>query len=177
MVNKCLIFILRNCWSARRLTSFGASKNMAMSIEGLKRRQILQALKVYKSLSDGNNLSICKVILLLFFPGRLCLVAVREGKVIGVELFYFNKRDVECGTVHEGYIGVIPEAQGGGIGTALRKKACRHFSKSGLLGISSRVSLNNTKSLKSAKNAGFSIQEEYYDSRLGEERCYLVFRF
>lgn len=89
-------------------------------------------------------------------------------------MFYFNQRDFIDGTIHEGFIGVLPEAEGQGTGTRLREAAIAYFSANNIQGISTRISKNNLKSFRSAKKLGFKVSEEYFDENSKETRYYLV---
>lgn len=113
------------------------------------------------------------------FGSKLLFVATdsNNDQIIGIDMFYFNPRDFNENTVHEGFIGVLPEYQGQGIATIMRQQAIKHFKKNGLAGISTRISKNNLGSLHSAEKLGFKPVEEYYDEAMGEERYYLVCKF
>lgn len=50
-----------------------------------------------------------------------------NNQIIGMDMFYFNPRDLNENTVHEGFIGVLPEYQGQGIATIMRQQAIKHF--------------------------------------------------
>ena len=91
-----------------------------------------------------------------------------------MHLFYMNPRDFKENTVHEGFIGVLPEYEGQGIATQMRKVAKQHFKQAGFSGISSRISKENLGSLHSAKKIGFEPVEEYFDNNMKEERYYLI---
>lgn len=114
-------------------------------------------------------------------PGKTIIVAesVVDGKreIVGMDLFYLNARDLSENTVHEGFVGVLPEFEGKGIATAMRKNAIAHFRCSGFSGISTRISKNNIASLRSAEQLGFKPVEEYFDLAMQEERYYLVCNF
>lgn len=113
------------------------------------------------------------------FGSKLLFVASdsKNNQIVGIDMFYFNPRDFNENTVHEGFIGVLPEYQGQGIATIMRQQAIKHFKKNGLAGISTRISNNNLGSLYSAEKLGFKPVEEYYDEAMGEERYYLVCKF
>jgi RimJ/RimL family protein N-acetyltransferase len=94
--------------------------------------------------------------------------------LIGTELYYFNQRDLQEKTIHQGFRGILPAWQGRGIGTLLTGYAISHFKNSKIDGISSRVSLNNLASLRSNMKLGFKPVEEYFDKDMCENRYYLV---
>lgn len=98
----------------------------------------------------------------------------KTNKVMGIDMFYFNPRDFNENTVHEGFIGVLSEYQGQGIATIMRKQAIKHFKENRLAGISTRISKNNLGSLYSAEKLGFKPVDEYYDEAMDEQRYYLV---
>ena len=88
-----------------------------------------------------------------------------------------NKKDIKENTIHEGFIGVVPEASGRGIATKMRQMAIQHFKLAGFSGISTRISLNNSASLMSAKKIGFQPVEEYQEPSTGEKRYYMICNF
>lgn len=141
----------------------------------------IEQLKIIYGRLNNVDLSRSNINLLKNFPGRLILIAeVTRGSksnIVGMNLFYFNSRDFKEGTIHEGFIGVVPEFEGKGIATAMRKHAIAHFRRSGLSGISTRISKNNIASLLSAEKLGFKPFEEYFDPIMQEERYYLVCNF
>lgn len=94
--------------------------------------------------------------------------------IVGMDMYYLNPRDFKENTIHEGFIGVMPEYEGQGIATKMRILAKQHFRDVGFRGISSRISKNNLGSLNSAKKLGFEPVEEYFDSLMNEDRYYLI---
>jgi len=94
--------------------------------------------------------------------------------MLGFNMFYFNFRDLQEGTIHEGFIGVKAEARGLGIATAMRQDIFSNFAKTTLKGVSSRISVNNHSSMAVAKKVGLEPVERYFDEIIGEERYYLV---
>ncbi len=109
---------------------------------------------------------------------RLCIVAEDQSAgIVAFVFFYFNDRDVRERTVHEGFIGVLPEFQGRGIGTTMRRHAVAHFAGAGLAGMSTRITLSNTASLNPSLKLGFQIVDRYQDSHSAEERAYLRLTF
>lgn len=91
-----------------------------------------------------------------------------------MNMYYFNSRDVKENTIHEGFIGVTAEAAGQGIATQMRKIAKTHFSLLEIKGISTRISINNVASLRSAQKIGFEPVEQYCDPHTHEERYYMI---
>lgn len=114
-----------------------------------------------------------------FFGSRLILLATisekRAEKIIGVNLYYFNLRDIKEHTVHEGFIGVHPNHRGRGIAPLMRALAREHFRRGSVLrGISTRISVNNKASMKAADDPGAEIVERYWDPAMNEDRIYLI---
>ncbi len=138
-----------------------------------------QLALVYKKL-NGVELSLENIRLIKSCARKLVLVVEEkiEGKdkIFGINFFYLNSRDFREQTIHEGFIGVLPEYEGRGIATQMRKLAIEHFKKAGFKGISTRISKNNIGSLRSAEKLGFKPIEGYFDSNMGEERYYLICR-
>ena len=109
---------------------------------------------------------------------RILLLAVKNdqitSQIVAINLFYLNRRDKIENTIHEGFIGVTHEAAGQGIATQMRKLAKAHFTSLGIKGISTRISLNNSASLRSAQEIGFEPVEQYRDPQTLEERYYMI---
>jgi len=73
------------------------------------------------------------------------------------------------------YTGLKKNYRGKGIGTMARKNALYHFSQvKSIMGVSSRVSLDNEASYRGNVKLGFEVIEEYFDTTLNKERAYLV---
>lgn len=159
------------------MPSFLTVNYEGIQLGGLKRRELFRLTKIYRDLNEGRALGLCKVLLVLSLSEKVCILA-REGKeIVGFEMFYINREDLRNGTIHEGYVGVIAEARGKGVGTLLRRKAGEHLYRAGFIGVTSRISADNCPSLKSSEKVGFRIRNTYYDSRTGEKRYYLVWKF
>ncbi|WP_006749160.1 GNAT family N-acetyltransferase [Thioalkalivibrio paradoxus] len=133
----------------------------------------------YRSLHQGGSIGWARRLVYTLLADRLCVACVNEetAELCGVGFYYFNRRDIDEGTVHEGFSGVKESFRGKGLGTLLRKTAIEHFGRSGIMGVSSRVSADNQPSLRSNLKLGFKIVEVYYDKGLEKERYYLVKRF
>lgn len=115
--------------------------------------------------------------------GKRCLFVVEQNntlgssKIVAMNMYYLNRRDVRENTIHEGFIGVVPEVGGQGIATKMRQMAVEQFRVSGFSGISTRISLDNSPSIISAKKIGFQPVEEYQDTSTGEQRYYMICKF
>lgn len=127
-------------------------------------------------IDNSFGLGILKSLLCLLYGSKIVLIAenIKTKRFIGVELFYFNKRDRYENTIHEGYIGILPVYQNKGIASQLRQFAIKNFKRSKLSGISTRISLLNLPSIYSAKKVGFRIIERYKDIKTSKVRGYLV---
>lgn len=145
-------------------------------IRGYRAEDYKQILSIYNELNKA-KFSFYHAGLYEKIGNKLMFVAVREDKIVGMDMFYMNLRDFKENTVHEGFIGVLPEAERQGIATQMRQAAIKHFCEAGLDGISSRISKNNVASLRSAEKLGFKVCEEYFDEAMQEERYYLIANF
>lgn len=133
------------------------------------------AFNVYEKYSSAKKMSLQNKATWTLLGNKFCFVAEdNEGNVIGVALYYVNKRDKKDGTIHACFSGVTENARGKGVATQLRSRAIKHFKENGFKGISSRVSLSNQKSLSVNLKLGFEPMETYYDESMQEERHYLV---
>jgi L-amino acid N-acyltransferase YncA len=175
-------FAARNLSLAHRLN--GIEKK---EIDGLIFRGYLEAdsdsiSKLYRQLNDGAVFS--KVQRWLYKRiGSGCLFVVEQrgalgaSKIVGMNMYYLNRRDFRENTIHEGFVGVLPEAGGRGVATTMRQMAIEHFKSAGFSGMSTRISLNNMASLASAKKIGFQTIEKYQEPSTGEQRNYMVCKF
>lgn len=147
---------------------------------GCRRSEIKEAEAAYKKLAGRGFSSIHKV-LLYFFSQRFLFITLSENshkrEIIGLDFYYINYRDFKDKTIHEGYIGVLPSFEGKGIASQMRRMAKEHFKRSGFKGISSRISIDNVASLRSAEKVGFKPVEEYFDNDKKEKRYYLICNF
>jgi GNAT superfamily N-acetyltransferase len=144
-----------------------------------KLKDIRDANNLYFSMNGGKSFGWKKNIIYRIAGNKLLFIARNNSnkEVVAIGLYYFNKRDICESSVHEGFTGVKEVFQRQGIGTAMRKHAIDHFFNSGLLAISSRVSLSNTYSLSSNQKLGFKPVEKYFDPIMNEERYYLLYEF
>jgi len=171
-----ITFLSRNIFYSFKMSKFGEVEFENYKIEPLKRRNLQETLELYKQLHDGTGLSLEKRLLLRFAGSKFCYILVSEkGEIFGLELYYFNKRDIIEKTIHQGYTGFKAGYRGMGIGTKARRYALQHFAKIDFLrGVSSRVSLDNIPSLRGNIKLGFEIKEKYWDDNEQKERVYLV---
>jgi GNAT superfamily N-acetyltransferase len=174
-----LLFLIRNIHRSKNLTDAPQIKIGSIVFRGMNPADEPALKCIYHSLSN-NTPSFSQNILYRYYGRKLMLVAVymddqnKESGIVGMNKHYFNKRDLMDDTVHSGYIGVVPEFEGRGIATNLRHLAKRHFSRNRVAGISSKISLNYSGSLKSAEKAGFRPVEKFSDPDSGEDRYYLI---
>ncbi|QGG40357.1 mycothiol synthase [Aeromicrobium yanjiei] len=84
-----------------------------------------------------------------FDPAGL-FVAERDGRVIG---FHWTKVEDGIGEVY--VVGIDPDAQGGGLGTALTARGLRHLHEQGLPVVDLYVEGDNAPALKVYRNLGF----------------------
>lgn len=145
------------------------------SIRGCLSNELDEANNVYKTLS-GRDFSSTHKLLLKFFSKKM-LIVVKDNtnnKIVALNLYYVNKRDIKDKTIHAGFIGVLDNYQGQGLATSMRTQAQLHFRNSGYSGLSSKISKNNIASFKGALKVGYKPTEEFYDSTTGEARYYLI---
>lgn len=177
-----LVFAARNIRLARKIVDIKNEEVGELLFRGYSASDAAAISEIYQELNDGAVFS--RIQRELYSRvGRRCMLVVEQrdpfgaSKIVGMNMYYLNKRDIQENTIHEGFVGVVPEASGRGIATQMRKIAMRHFKSAGLSGISTRISLNNVASLMSAKKVGFQAVEEYKEPSTGEQRCYMVCKF
>ena len=176
------VFVVRNFISARRLAEIKNEEVSGLLFRGYSASDVEVISKIYQQLNKGASFSRVQRGLYSHIGGRCLLVveqkdAIGVSRIVGMNMYYLNRRDVQEKTIHEGFIGVVPEAGGQGVATKMRQAAIRHFKLAGFSGISTRISLNNSASLMSAKKIGFQPVEEYQEPSTGEKRYYMVCKF
>jgi GNAT superfamily N-acetyltransferase len=176
-----VLFIARNVYSSfflKRIPETYIDKQIIVC--GASIKELKESLYIYSFYNNKNKISVLYYILYLFVSKKLVFIVkdVFMKKIIGVELYYFNRRDLREKTIHQGFRGILPAWQGRGIGTLLTSYAVNHFKNSRRVdGISSRVSLDNLASLRSNMKLGFRPIEEYFDKNTNKNRYYLVCPF
>lgn len=171
-------FLLRNLIHAMKIRPFPGIIANGLTFRGYQKEDVEQIAEIYAALNIGANFVGLRKWLYDLVGTKLMLVAVCSGDsgdvIVGMNMYYFNPRDVREKTIHEGFIGVIPEMNGRGIATTMRLHAKQHFARAGLAGISTRISVANKSSLSSAEKVGFVPIEKYIDVHSGDLRYYMV---
>lgn len=177
-----LAFAGRNISAARRLIEIRSEEIGELLFRGYSPSDADAISKIYYELNNGVDFSGLQRVLYRCI-GKRCLLVVEQrdaagaSKIVGMNIYYMNKKDVKENTIHEGFVGVVPEACGRGIATKMRQMAIWHFKSAGFSGISTRISLKNSASLVSAKKIGFQPVEKYQEPSTGEQRYYMVCKF
>lgn len=170
--------VLRNLAAGRKVSGMGCSVRENFVYRGMEAREYGQVMALYAYLHGGSRpnwvvRAVCRLL-----GGKMTLVAVarhqEQARVVGMNMFYVNRRDISDETIHEGFIGVSPDMTGRGVASELRRMAIHHFEANGFKGISSRISLDNEASLASAKKLGFVPVERYHDPIMRTDRQYLI---
>ncbi|MBV4503466.1 GNAT family N-acetyltransferase [Pseudomonas sp. BW13M1] len=174
-----LPFLIGNFSRFLRVAAIPEFRTGGVIVRGCRRGELSSAFLLYSHLNDGGEVGYVQRILYYFLSERCFLVALQDDaqgqrSVVGVDLYYLNPRDLREGTVHEGFIGVHPATEGKGVATTLRRQALRHFRNAKFSGVSTRISVSNPGSLRSASKLGFEQVEEYVDACSGEQRLYMV---
>ena len=175
------MFFTRNVIAAKKIAKIKFEKDDALLFRGYYSSDEKEISEVYKKLNGGVIFSQLKRILYRHIGHSFMLVVEERGqfgqsKIVGMNMYYLNKRDIQENTIHEAFIGVLPDMGRRGIATKMRKVAISHFKSVGFSGISTRISLNNDASLTSAKKTGFHTVEEYQEPSTGETRHYMICR-
>lgn len=169
---------LRDLWMGLAMRVVVPDGSGEVLYRGLRRAEVPVLEKLYAELSGVKRLPLHLRCVYRIFGNRMVVVAIDEsngaGDIIGIDMFYFNDRDLRDRTIHEGFIGVIQTFRGRGIATGLRRCAIRSFRDDRIVGISTRIDIDNVMSMNSAINTGFKPLERYRDERLGVDRYYLV---
>jgi RimJ/RimL family protein N-acetyltransferase len=178
-----LTFLWNNITRSMRMPVIGDYEQKGFLYCGMKKNMVAQFATLYSNTNGGSSNLRRHFYRLYQLCGQKMVVtcmAASSGDfevLAGIDMFYFNLRDIRENTIHEGYIGVQEKFRKVGIATSMRRVAMEHFSSLGIKGISTRISFNNTGSIRSAEKLGFSCVERYHDHSLNEERGYFVLWF
>lgn len=165
------VFLLRNYRASRNLSGCSFKRLKDITLRPFYKQDFKSVDNLYRKYHSG-GLPLRLKVLLLLMGQRLCVILESPAnKAFGFEIYYFNPRDIEEGTVHQAFTCV--NITGKGLGTALRRHSLDYFASHGFRGVSSRVSLSNLPSLKSNMKLGFKVIEQYFDEEMQEERAYL----
>lgn len=170
-------FLTKSSIKATFLPKFIESESGGINIRGANFNEVNSIKEIYEKL-NLKSFSNYQQIQFKLHSNKTIIVAEQyvDGvkKLVGMDMYYLNPRDFKENTIHEGFIGVIPECEGRGIATQMRILAKEHFRDAGFRGISTRISKNNLGSLNSAKKLGFEPVEAYFDTVMNEDRYYLI---
>jgi len=176
------LFFFRNINAARQIIEIRRQAFGEFIFRGYTELDADAIAEIYRQLNGGAVFSRVQRKLYRHI-GKRCLFVVEQkdtlgsSKIVAMNMYYLNRRDVRENTIHEGFIGVLPEAGGKGIATKMRQMAVEQFRSSGFSGISTRISLDNSASIISAKKIGFQPVEEYQESSTGKQRYYMICKF
>ena len=173
-----ILVVLGNLVVGRKVSRVGCGVREGIVYRGMEAGEYAQVMELYASLHDGRRPNWVMRAICRLLGGKMVLVAVAryqgQARVVGMNMYYVNRRDMADGTIHEGFLGVSPDMTGRGVGSELKRMANHHFETQGFKGISARISLDNKASLASAEKLGFVPVERYHDPRMGADRQYLI---
>lgn len=155
-----LKFLCRNLLASRNIQPIPEANFGDFILRGLSHPHISKLDALHRLLRNGRAINCWRKMLLRMKGCSLCGVATeKNGELLGFNLYYFRPQEMEHGIIHEAFVGVIPQARGRGIATALKMHLAKHFAFNGLKGISAQIRIDNGPSLYAAKRAGFQIME------------------
>jgi GNAT superfamily N-acetyltransferase len=169
-------FVLCNLLLSKKLNNVNTVTDDGFEIRGMRSEDIFHIKQLVLRLNNGIGFEFFKRLLYRIVGSKMVFVVKKVGaaEIVAVNLFYFNDRDRCDNTIHEGFIGVLPSCRGLGVASKLRRCAIANFERTQLSGISTRISISNAPSFRSAEKMGFRVVDRYFDANESEERCYLV---
>ena len=174
LAKKEFLFLLRNIRKTLTIKKIPYFIEKEIQFYGFRLNDLKEVKKLYSELNNGKKIAFSKILFFSILGSRVLMIARHKEKIIGINMYYFNERDLIENTIHEGFIGVTATMRNMGIASAMRKLAKAHFSSNNVDGISTRISIANEPSLTSAKKNGFISREQYTDSTTGEIRTYMI---
>jgi GNAT superfamily N-acetyltransferase len=173
-----LTFFARNVWLARNLDSIPSLDSDRLRIQGVCQASLPSLDALFASAPRDFQPNRDLRSLYESHGDRLALIAEccsdAGWEIAAADLYYFNKRDGEESTIHEGLIFVSQPFRSLGIANAMRRHALGHFGQQGIWGISTRIRNSNTRSLRSAESCGFRIVESRSLPDLSDVEHYMI---
>lgn len=178
VVTRQILLIFRDLKMSFKIPIVKSETQNGITYRGMHRSELNTINKLHILMNGGSNIALARRFVYWLVGSRIVIVVSKQEngkeKIIGFNMFYFNKQDVKQNTIHGGFIGVDNNYQDLGIGSKLRKKGVEHFRQTYLSGMSSRIDLDNKASLAVTLKAGFEPVEQYKDPVTGLERYYLI---
>lgn len=168
--------LLREIVISLRMDRVSAQSDGGIVYRGCKVFELFGLRDLYLQLNPEGSFSIVRVAC-YFFGGSKFIVVAQDpltGQLVGMDMYYFNRRDLIENTVHEGFVGVRCVYEGRGIATRMRLLAKQYFKGNGFSGISTRISSDNTASLVSAKKIGFEVVNVLPEDSVASGCYYMV---
>ena len=175
-VRERLCLLQREFYTLMSLEEIPVRNEGGIVFRGCKRFELIRLRSLYLRLNVNGALSVFRTVC-YFVSGYKFIVVAQDsssGRLVGMDVYYFNHRDLVENTVHEGFVGVEPAYEGRGIATIMRFLAKKHFKIGGISGISTRISPDNKASLGSACKAGFEIIDQPKDKADNGASYYMV---
>lgn len=173
-----VILVLRDFRMSFGIPVVQSETENGITYRGMYRSELIEINSLHILMNGGSKIALARRLVYWLVGNRIVIVVSKQeqgiDKIIGFNMFYFNKQDVKQNTIHGGFIGVDNNYQGLGIGSKLRRKGVDHFNSTYLSGMSSRIDLDNKASLAVTLKAGFEPVEQYTDPVTGVERYYLI---
>lgn len=156
------IYLYRNLFLSFNIPIIKKNTYKNFIISGITFESILDLERLIKFTNNDYKLDFYHKILFWIIRKKMIFIAypkniIKTKSIAAINIYYFNKIDKKenLNTIHEGIISVDPLYRNLGLATAMRKFAKKHFSKSNISGISTKIDISNTFSLKSAIKNGF----------------------
>ncbi|QIB52617.1 hypothetical protein [Pseudomonas sp. OIL-1] len=170
--------IFRDLKMSLRLPAVQSETENGITYRGMHRSELTSINNLYVLMNGGSNIALARRFVYWLVGNKIVIVVSKkeqgEEKIIGLNMFYFNKKDVRQNTIHDGFVGIEHSFQGLGIGSRLRRKGVVNFGGTYLSGISSRIDVDNKASLAVTLKVGAEPVEQYTDPVTGAERYYLI---
>ena len=115
------IFIIQNLLCSVKMPEFQKFEFDELVIESCRSEYLEEVFHLYKDLHNEKDLSRRNKLLLRLAGNKFCYVVRSGSEIVGIGLYYFNKKDVRENTIHEGYTGLKKEYRGKGVGTIAQK--------------------------------------------------------
>ena len=178
VVARQVVLIFRDLKMSLRIPAVQSETENGITYRGMHRSELTAINNLHILMNGGSKIALARRFVYWLAGNKIVIVVSKQEqgkeKIIGFNMFYFNKQDVKQNTIHDGFIGIDHNYQGLGIGSKLRRKGVEHFSHTCLSGISSRIDIDNKASLAVTLKVGAKPVEQYTDPVTGVERYYLI---
>ena len=153
-----LTYLIRNVWATRGMGKIPTVTEGNYTFSGLKPDMVERLDRLNQQMGRGNKLGLRNKILLKLRGESLCGVVLNcKGELLGYQLHYFRKGDLNKRIILVDYSFIIPAERKKGLAVRLRRHIAEYYAANGIKGLAAYIRVNNLPALKTAKSIGYQF--------------------